>query len=239
MDEQALAQLQAQFVKIAGHIGHPGKVAAVAFVIAASVFAFAFRAKRPAVGGFAAVGIIMLGLTPFAASSFLQSRGVYHVQVVLLRPDQTVEDIAQVKSSNGGELKMVAGGWELDVPQQARPADGKLRLSAIAKDEFMKGESTIVLGDDYNPTATIQLVAETSAMVRGIVVDEDLAVVAGAKVSVGDYPAVAVTNAKGNFVLPGHAGNGQMVEIHAQKGNLTGHLTAPAGKVVEVVLGRE
>jgi hypothetical protein len=235
MDEQALAQ----FLKIVGHIGHPGKVAAVAFVIAASVFALALRAKRPVVGGIAAVGIIVLGVTPFAASSFLQSRGVYHVQVVLLRPDQSVEDIAQVKASTNGELRMVAGGWELDVPQQARPADGKVRLSAIAKDEFMKGESTIVLAEDYYPTATIQLVAETSAMVRGVVVDENLGEVAGARVSVGDYPESVMTNAKGNFVLPAHAGNGQVVEIRARKGNLTGHLSAPAGKVVEVVLGHQ
>jgi hypothetical protein len=235
MDEQTLAQ----FLKIAGHIGHPGKVAAVGFAIAAVVFAFAFRAKRPVVGGFAAVAIVVLGVTPFAAYSFLQSRGVYHVKVVLLRPDESVEDIAQIKSSNGGELKMVGGGWELDVPQQARPADGKVTLSAVAKDEFMKGGSTIVLAQDYYPTAAIQLVAETSAMVRGVVVDEDLGVVAGARVTVGDYPQSAVTNAKGNFVLPAHAGNGQMVEIQAQKGDLTGHLSAPAGKVVEVVLGRE
>ncbi len=214
-------------------------VAAAAFVIAASVFALALRAKRLAVGGIAAVGIVVLGVAPFAASSFLQSRGVYHVQVVLLRPDQSVADIAQVKSSNGGELKMVAGGWELDVPQQARPANGKVTLSATVKDEFLKGGSTIVLGQDYYPTATIQLVAETSAKVRGVVVDENLAVVAGAKVSVGDYPEVAVTNAKGNFVLPAHAGKGQMVKIHAQKGPLTGHLSAPAGKVVEVILSRE
>lgn len=235
MDEQTLAQ----FLRIVGHIGHPGTVVAVAFIVAASVFALAFRAKRPVVGGFVALVIIVLGVTPFAASSFLESRGLYHVQVVLLRPDQSVVDIAQVKSSNGGELKMVAGGWELDVPQQARPADGKVRLSAIAKDEFMKGESTIVLSQDYYPTATIQLVAETSAMVRGVVVDEDLGVVAGARVTVGDHPEAAVTNAKGNFVLAAHAGQGQVVEIQAQKGNLTGHLSAPAGKVVEVVLSHE
>jgi hypothetical protein len=235
MDEQALGQ----FLRIVGHIGHPGRLAAVAFVTAACVFALALRTKRPVVGGFAAVGIVVLGVTPFAASSFLQSRGVYYVQVVLLRPDQSVVDIAQVKSSNGGELKMVAGGWELDVPQQARPADGKVRLSAIAKDEFMKGESMVVLAQDYYPTATIQMVAETSAMVRGVVVDENLAEVAGARVSVGDYPEAAVTNAKGNFVLPAHAGQGQMVEIHARRGNLTGHLSAPAGKAVEVVLSNE
>lgn len=229
----------AQSLRMAGHIGHPGKVAVVAFVVAAFVFALAFRAKRPLLGGVAAVGIILLGVMPFAAYSFLQSRGIYHVQVVLLRPDRTVVDIAQVKSSNGGELKMVAGGWELVVPKQGRPADGKVTLSAVAKDEFLKGGSTIVLAQDYYPTATIQLVAETSAMVRGVVVDEELGVIAGARVTVGDFPESAVTNAKGNFVLPAHAGQGQMVEIRAQKGNLTGHLSAPAGKAVEVVLGRD
>jgi hypothetical protein len=156
-----------------------------------------------------------------------------------MRPDQSTVDIAQVRSSNGGELKMVAGGWELDIPQQARPADGKLTLSASVKDEFLKGKSTLVLGQDYYPTATIQLVAETSAMVRGVVVDEDLGAIAGATVSIDDYPEVAVTDQKGNFVLPAHAGKGQMIEIHAQKGQLTGRLSAPAGKVVEVIISRE
>ena len=186
-----------------------------------------------------AAGIIVLGVAPFAASAFLQSRGVYHVQVVLLRPDQSPVEIAQVKSSNGGELKMVGGGWELDIPPQARPADGKVTLSAAVKDEFLKGASTLVLAHDYYPTVTIQLVADASAMVRGVVVDEDMRAVAGATVSIDGDSEVAVTDQKGNFVLPAHAGKGQMVEIHAQKGPLTGHLSAPAGKVVEVIIGRE
>jgi hypothetical protein len=76
---------------------------------------------------------------------------VYHVQVVLVRPDRSLVEIAQVKSSNGGELKMVAGGWELDVPQQTQPADGKLTLSAFVKEEFLRGSSTLVLVDDYYP----------------------------------------------------------------------------------------
>jgi hypothetical protein len=235
MEEQALVPA----LKLAGHIGHPAMVAAIAVVIAASVFALALRAKRPFTAWIMAAGIIILGAAPFAASAFLQTRGVYHVQVVLLRPDQSPVDIAQVKSSNGGELKMVAGGWQLDIPPQTRPADGKVTLFAAAKDEFLKGKSTLVLAQDYYPTATIQLVAETSAMVRGVVVDEDLGAVAGATVSIEGYPDVAVTDQKGNFVLPGHAGKGQMVEILAQKGQLTGRLSAPAGRVVEVIISRE
>jgi hypothetical protein len=167
------------------------------------------------------------------------SFGVYHVQVVVLEPDQSPVDIAQVKSSNGGEVKMVEGGWELDISPQTRPADGRVTLLASVKDEFLKGSSTLVLAQDYYPNATIQMVADTSAIVRGVVVDEHLGAVAGATVSIAHYPDVAVTDKMGNFVIPAHAGKGQMVEVRAQKDQLTGRLAAPAGKVVEVIIGRE
>lgn len=235
MEEQTLALV----LKIAGHIGHPVAVAALALVIAASVFALALRARKPLMAGIGATGIVVLGVAPFAASAFLRSRGVYHIQVVVVRPDQSLVEIAQVKSSDGGELKMVGDEWELDVPPQARPADGKVTLFASVKDEFMKGSSSLVLAQDYYPTTTIQLVAETSAMVRGVVVDEDLGAVVGATVSIAGYSDVAVTDRKGNFVLPAHAGKGQMVGIRARKGQLTGSLSAPAGKVVEVIISHE
>jgi hypothetical protein len=187
-----------------------------------------------------AVGIVVLGFTPYAASTFLQSRGVYHIQVIVLDPDQSPVEIAQVKSSNGGELKMAGGGWELDIPQQARPANGKITLSASVKDEFLKGASTLVLDRDYYPTVTIQLAANSSAKVRGVVVDEDLRAIAGATVSIAGNPEIALTDEKGNFVLPAHpVKQGQMIEIEAHKGQLTGHLSASAGKVVEIIISRE
>ncbi len=228
-----------QALKLASHVPHPEMIAAFAVLFAVVAFVLLTRAKQTLAGCILAVGFLVLGLAPWVASHSLHSQAVYHVQVVLLRPDQSPVDLAQVKSSNGGELKMVAGGWELDIPQQARPADGKLTFSAVVKDEFLKGSSTLVLADDYYPTATVQLVADTSAMVRGVVVTEDLAAVAGATVSIEGYPDVAVTDRLGNFALPGHAGKGQMVEIRARKGQVTGQLSAPAGKAVEVILGRE
>ena len=235
MEEQLLGIA----LKIAGHIGHPTTVAALALIIAAGVFVFALRAKRPLLAWIVAPGIVILGVSPWAASAFLESRGVYHVQVVVVRPDQSSADIAQVKSSNGGDLKMVSGGWQLDVAPESRPSDRKLSLSANVKDEFLKGAAVLVLAKDYYPTVTVQLVADTSAVVRGIVVDEGLRAVAGATVSINGYSDVAVTDAKGNFVLPAHAGKGQIVELHAKKNQLTGSLSAPAGKVVEVVLNNE
>jgi hypothetical protein len=228
-----------QALRIANHVPHPGTVAAVALILAAIAMAFALRRKSPVVSSILAVCVIALGVTPLIVSHSLQSQGVYHIRVVLLRPDQSSADIAQVKSSNGGELKMADGGWELDISPQARPADGKVTFTASVKDEFLKGSSTLALAQDYYPTATIQLVADTSAMLRGVVVDENLVAIPGATVSIEGYPEVAVTDKLGNFALPAHAGKGQAVEVRAKKGPLTGHLSAPAGKVAEVILGRE
>lgn len=228
-----------QALKLAGQIGHPVTIAAVALAVAASVCAFLLREKRPILACAFAGPIIFLGVVPLYASHFLQSRGVYHVHVVLLRPDQSAVEIAQIKSSTGGELRIAPGGWELDIPPQSRPGDGKVTFTASVKDEFMKGTSALVLGQDYYPTATVQLVAETSAMLRGVVVDEDLRAIAGATVSIDGNSEVAVTDQKGNFVLPAHAGKGQIVEVEAQKDRLTGHLSAPAGKTAEIILSSE
>jgi hypothetical protein len=230
-------------LEIAGRVTHPWTVAAFVAVIAAAVFVFALRAKKSrlprAVWIVLSAGIILLGFAPLLASAFLQSRGVYRIRVVVFRPDQSLVDDAQVRSSTGAELKMVEGGWELDIPSQTRPADGKVTLFASLKDEFLKGSSTLVLGQDYYPTATIQLAADTSAVVRGVVVDEGLRSVAGATVSIAGYSEAVLTDKMGNFVLPAHAAKDQMVEVRAQKGQMSGRLSAPAGKVVEVILSHE
>ena len=231
MEEQAL--------RIATHIGHPGMVAAFALLIAASALALLLRQKRPVLAAIAAAAILAFGSAPLAASSILKSRGVYHIQVVVLRPDQSPVEIAQVRSSTGGELKMDGSGWALDISPQSRPADCTITFFASTKDEFLNSKSTLVLAQDYYPTATIQTVAETSAILRGVVVDEDLRAVAGATVSINGNSDKAVTDQKGNFVLPAHAGKGQLVVVQVKKGQLKGHLSARAGKTTEIVLSRE
>ena len=228
-----------EILRIAGHVPQPLAVAGFTLFLTIVVIVLAIRAKKLLAASLLILVIIVLGFTPLVATQVLRSRGVYRVRVVLVRPDESVADMGQVKSSIPGELKMVGDGWELDVPPENRPADGKVTFSASVKDEFFTGKTTLVLAEDYYPTAAIQLTAVTSAMLRGVVVDDGMRAVAGAKVSIDGYPEVVLTDAKGNFVLPAHAGNGQIVEVRAQKGALVGHLSAPAGKVVEVILGSE
>jgi hypothetical protein len=57
-------------------------------------------------------------------------------------------------------------------------------------------------------------------------------------VSISGFSDLAVTNEEGNFVLPAHAADGQIVEVRAQKDQLIGTLSVPAGKIVELVLRR-
>lgn len=231
--------MQEQALKIASHITHPVTIAAFALVFAASAFALALRAKKPRIAWILAAGIILLGLAPLAASTFLQSRGVYRVRVVVLGPDQSPVDDAHVSSSSGGEPKKIESGWEFDIPPQTRPADDKVVLFASVKNAFLTGSSTVVLAQDYYPTTTIQLTSGTSAMIRGVVVDDHRRSVAGAHVSIPGYADVAVTDEMGNFVLPAHAADGQIVKVRAQKDQLVGSMSVPAGKVpVELVLNR-
>jgi hypothetical protein len=231
--------MREQALKIANHVPYPEVVAIILLVSAVIVFALALRAKRPVLGSAAALLLVALGLVPFAVNHAVQSRGLYHIQVLLVRPDGSPVYYAQLKNSYGGEMKISEGGWRLDIPSQTRPADRKVTFSAAIKDEFLSGASVLTLADDYYPTVTIPLVAETSAKIKGVVVDEKMVAVSGATVSVAGYPEATITDRKGNFVLPAHAGNGQMVEVHAEKDGVMTHLNAPAGKFVEVILGSD
>ncbi len=114
-----------------------------------------------------------------------------------------------------------------------------MKLFASVKNAFLAGDSTLVLDKDYFPTVEIQLGHETSAMVRGIVIDEHRRSVAGAQVSIPGYSDIAVSDKMGNFVLAAHAADGQMVHLRAQKDQLSADVSAPAGdQPVELVLKR-
>jgi len=231
--------MQEQALKIASQITHPVTVVAFALVFAATTFGLALRAKKPRIAWILATGIILLGFAPLAASTFLQARGVYRIRITILGLDKSPVEDAQVSSSIGGEPKRVQGGWEFDIPPQTRPADGKVVLFASEKSAFLTGSSTVVLAQDYYPTISIQLASDTSAMIRGIVVDEQHRSVVGATVSVPGYQDVAVTDKMGNFALPAHVADGQIVQVRAQKNQLVGSMFVPAGRLpVELIVKR-
>jgi hypothetical protein len=226
-------------LEIASHITHPVAVAAFAAALAAYPLSIVVKKRQSKVAWFLVAAILLLGLAPLASSTYARSRGLYRVRVVVLGTNKLPDNDAQVISSNGGEPKKVEGGWEFDIPPQSQPADGKLKLFASEKNAFLAGSSTLVLDKDYFPTVEIQLDRDTSATVRGNVVDEHRRSVVGASVSIPGYTDVAVTDAMGNFVLPAHAADGQIVRLRAQKDQLTAEVSIPAGDAsVELMLKR-
>jgi len=216
-------------LEIAGHITHPATVAVFAAVLAAYLFSIAIKKRQSRITWLLAVVVLILGLAPLLSSTYLQSRGLYRVRVVVLGTDKQPDNDAHVISSNGGEPKKVEGGWEFDIPPQSRTADGRLKLFASEKNAFLSGSSTLVLDKDYFPNVEIQLDRDTSATVRGVVVDELSRSVEAAQVSIPGYTDIATTDKMGNFVLPAHAADGQIVHLRAQKDNLTADLSVPAG----------
>ena len=204
--------------------------------IAAFLAWVAIKKGRSHIKWLLVVVVLILGLAPLVSSTYLRSRGLYIVRVFVLGVDKQPVDDALVTSSNGGEAKKIQGGWEFDIPPQSRPADSKLKLFASEKNAFLAGNSTVVLDKDYFPAVEIQLERNTSSVVRGVVIDEHRRSVVGAHVSIPGYPDVAVTDEMGNFVLPAHVADGQIVQVRAQKDQLVGTLSVPAGKPVELVL---
>jgi hypothetical protein len=224
--------------ELASHITHPGTIAAFAAVLAAYLFSLAIKKRQSSVTWLLVVVILTLGLAPLVSSTYTQSRGLYIVRVFVLGIDKQPVDDASVTSSNGGEPKKIEGGWEFDIPPQSRPADGKLKLFASVKSAFLAGSSTLVLGKDYFPAVEIQLDRDTSAVIRGVVVDQHRRSVAGAHVSIPGYGDMAVTDEMRNFTLPARVADGQIVHLRAQKDQLIANMSVPAGEPVEMMLKR-
>lgn len=113
-------------------------------------------------GGFAAAVLVLLWwLSPWApvqpAKPDEKSITLYKVRVTVLDPGELPVENSQIRSSLGGELKKVAGGWELDIPSSNKPADGRLTLYALTPDSSLRGLVDLRLEADPNLTATIHL----------------------------------------------------------------------------------
>jgi hypothetical protein len=160
---------------------------------------------------------------------------------VVVGADGVPSNDAKVWSSIGGEAKKVDGGWQFDIPTKTKPVDGKLTVYAEVASAFEKGQKEVTLAADFSPSVTVPLAQDSSAVVRGQVVDTSGRAISGARVNVTGFGKESVTTeADGGFVLPAHAAKGQQVQLHAEKKGYSavnqGH---PAGTTaVTIVLER-
>jgi hypothetical protein len=167
-------------------------------------------------------GVVMLLVlipTGFSLYKKISKDTIYRIRITVLNDQKLPIEDAKVWSSIGGEPMKVAGGWHFEIPTAKRPQDGKLTIFASQENaQYWRGAHELQLNNDYNPAVVIQLELDTSAKVRGQVVDSRGRAVIGARVSVVGYEADAViTKEGGNFELPAHAAAGQDVRLYAEK----------------------
>ena len=224
-------------LELASHIRHPVTVTAYALVLACFCFWLVHRAKKPRLAWLLASALVVLGLAPLIASTFLQTRGVYRVRVVVKSHDQQLVRDAVVTSSAGGEVKSADGSWEVEVPPQILPANHKVTLYASRRQPYESGNSIVELGDDFYPTVEITL-HWSPAPIRGTVRDESGRPVANARISVSGYHDAVTSDEAGNFELSAHSPEGKPVSIHAEKGDLMASRTVLAGSSIDLVLRR-
>ncbi len=214
---------------VTSKISTPLTLAAFAIAVLALIVWLYGRRPPVAIVLFVIAAVMVLALVP----ALIGSRAIYHVRVTVVDPkDVPVED-ATVWLSVGGEPKKVAGGWQFDVPAATAPPDRMIGVYATIKSAFLAGNQSVELGQNYNPTVIVKLAPDSSARVRGIVVDRTGRGLAGVRVSVAGYDSeAAMTSEGGSFELPAHAADGQQVFLHAQKDGFRGEsLWHPAGSV--------
>lgn len=146
---------------------------------------------------------------------------MYAVRVVVLDPDEQPVKDSEIHSSVGNEPQEVDGGWEVEIPRNKVPDDGKVTFRAVDPASSGRGATTLTLGEDPTPLAEIRLEIP-EATVRGAVLDPQNRALAGAKVSVSGYGDEAVTtDESGTFELVAHRPPGQRVRIRVEHPDYT------------------
>jgi hypothetical protein len=201
-------------------ISNPFNLAAYALAVIL-ILVLKTRQKDKPIPPVAWVVVLLLVLIPTGFSLYqkIGKDTIYRVRVTVLNGQKLPIEDAKVWSSIGGEPMKVAGGWHFEIPAAKRPQDGRLTIFASQENaHYWRGGHELQLNNDYNPAIVIQLELDTSAKVRGQVVDSHGRAVIGARVSVVGYEADAViTKEGGNFELPAHAAAGQVIRLHAEK----------------------
>lgn len=224
-------------LEMAAHITGPYQLAAFVCVILVLAIRPVLKSRNQRLAMVLLAAVLgATGIFSLGASTYLKGRGIYHVRVVVLGIDGQPANRADLSSSAGGELKQANGNWEFDLPPQAKPSSDQIAFYASVKDAYLAGHSVLALEEDYFPTVTIQLLPLPPVAIRGTVVDEYGKSVQGAHVSVSGFADIATTDEMGNFSLPSHHAEGQLVSVRAEKGSRRAERLVPAGDDVQLVL---
>lgn len=216
-----------EIFKIASRISTP--IAAATFALACVLWVIDRTLRQRGKVGDTAQQLLRLAVYGFFAVSLVSVVGdiylkhqantnaVYRVRVTVLGPSHTPIENATVWISAGGEPKRVSGGWEFDIPAGNKPLDGEITLYAKVVNTSLQGSANLRLETDHNPSISVILAPNESAMVRGTVEDDAGDAIGEVEVSVVGYGDERVTtSASGTFALRAHVADGQTVRLHAE-----------------------
>ena len=230
-----------KILEIASRITNP----VTASVFAAALLGYALylvvRSRNKPIAWLLAAGLIVIGIAPLIATTYLAARGIYRIEIAVLGKDnQPMKDEGvEVSSSSGGEKKRTDNGWEIEIPPQTKPAGGVVTVYAKDADAFLQGSAQLALKSDYFPSIAIHMTSAPSITIRGEVIDVKQRAVADADVTLTQCSQSTKSDAHGLFHFDSCVADRQMVTIRAKKGDLSGSETVPASDGVQIVLGRD
>ncbi|MGB6974365.1 MAG: carboxypeptidase-like regulatory domain-containing protein [Terracidiphilus sp.] len=225
-----------KLLEIASRIANPWALAAFTVVFLGAAVYSAVKAKNNPIVWVLAIVIGLVAVTPITARTYLRSRGIYRVSLAVLNAGgQPITSGVEIRSAVG-EKKTTDAGWEIDVPFQERPADGRIIIYAEDPDAFLSGSTTVMLNKDYYPSSVIQLEQEPPVMIHGEVIDEKQRGVSNADVILPDCSQSTRTDPQGLFEINSCAPNGMMLRVRVEKGGRSVSMTVIAGQPVELVL---
>lgn len=166
------------------------------------------------------VVICFLGGVPFVVRAYIATHPafyVFHIRTLVVDPQGNPISGAALRTTASNETATTHQGiGEISVFRGAMPADGKITIYADLAEDYLHGRVDITLDKDPNPSVTIQLKADGSATVVGLVEDQARHAIADASVSVLGGES-AKTGPDGMFNLKTNAGVGQEVRLHVEK----------------------
>lgn len=167
-------------------------------------------------GGLAAFALVLWWWTAHPPVSPCQP---YRVQVnVVNAQNEPVPDF-KIWTSLDNTKRDASGSWSFEVPEVKKPPAGEVTVYADKKSAYLKGEVVVRLAENYNLTVPLVLLKDTSARVRGRVLDERGGAAGGALVHVPGHESEGVTTGPdGRFDLPAHAAPDERVQLYAVKG---------------------
>jgi hypothetical protein len=224
-------------LEIASRITNPITASVFAAALLGGALYVAAKSKNKPVAWLLAAGLIVLGIAPVTATTLLAMRGVYHIRLVVIGPDnQPLKKNVEINFPSGGEKKETESGWEIDIPPQSKPGDGKVTIYANYPESFLVGSSTISLDRNYFPSMVIKLEPPPSVTIRGEVIDGRQKGIADADVILPKCSQATKTDTNGLFSFKSCVAQGQIVTIRAEKGKLSSSVTVPANDSVQIVL---